>query len=148
MLGAAAGLKGKIDLVIPVPLHPRRLAERGYNQAALLAAPVTRSLEVGMSARALVRVRDTPRQASLDRAARLINVRHAFVARASLVTGRRVLLIDDVRTTGATLDGAVRALDDAGAREVTALVLARRSPGNGASEEARGDNRGYHPKKH
>jgi ComF family protein len=115
------------DLVVPVPLHPRRMAERGYNHAALLAGPVARGLGLELSPRALVRIRDTPRQASLDRAARLENLRDAFAARADLAGGARIVLVDDVRTTGATLEACTAALRAAGAEEVLPLTLACRS---------------------
>lgn len=127
MLPAAERLAGKVDVVVPVPLHPRRLAERGYNQAALLARPVTRALGARSAPRALVRHRDTPRQAQLDRAERLVNVRQAFaVTHRASIRGARVLLVDDVRTTGATLEACTTALEAAGARDVLALVLAQR----------------------
>jgi ComF family protein len=114
------------DLVIPVPLHPARLAERGYNQAALLAAEIAREVRAPLHARALVRLRHTPQQARLDRAARLANVEGAFRARSpSRVRGRRVLLVDDVCTTGATLAACAEALVAAGAIEVRAIVIAR-----------------------
>ncbi len=113
-------------VVVPVPLHPSRLAERGFNQAALLAGPVARDLGAPLLARALVRTRDTPQQATLDRAGRLGNVRRAFAARdPEALAGKRVLLVDDVRSTGATLDACAEALRAAGVREVRALVLAR-----------------------
>ncbi len=128
MLRAAEPFSGAIDLVIPVPLHPRRLAERGYNQAALLAAPIARTLETTFAPRALERSRDTPRQALLDRGERLENVAGAFSVRASApVRGARVLLIDDVRTTGATIAECAHALASSGAASVVALVLARRA---------------------
>jgi ComF family protein len=113
------------DVVVPVPLHPSRLVARGFNQAALLAAPVARELGATLLPRALVRTRDTPQQATLDRRERLENVRRAFSARdARAVQGKRVLLVDDVRTTGATLLACEDALRAAGAREVRCLVLA------------------------
>lgn len=124
----AAALHGRVDVVVPVPLHPRRLAVRGYNQAALLAAPVARSLGATFAPRALERTRDTPRQALLARAARLENLDHAFaVAAPDLLANARVLLVDDVRTTGATLDACATALERSGAARVEALVLARRA---------------------
>jgi ComF family protein len=117
----------EIDLVVPVPLHPSRLAERGFNQAALLARPIARALGIPLLARGLDRTRDTPRQATLDRVLRLENVAAAFVARApEKVSARRILLVDDVRTTGATLRACAVALQKAGASCVydTALALA------------------------
>lgn len=118
-----------VDLVIPVPLHPHRLAIRGYNQAALLARPVARALGARFEPSALLRLRDTPRQQTLDRAQRLANVRAAFVVAdryARRIRGARVLVVDDVRTTGATLDDCRRALEEEGAREVVTLACAAR----------------------
>lgn len=113
------------QLVIPVPLHPSRLAHRGYNQSALLGAVVASQLRVPLLARALRRCRATKPQQGLDRSRRAANVEAAFAARApDVVRGRRVLLIDDVVTTGATLAACARALYAAGARQVDALVVA------------------------
>ena len=113
-------------LVAPVPLHPARLAERGFNQAALLAQPVAVAMEAPLRARALVRVRPTRAQATLGAADRGPNVAGAFrVGRPSMVQGRSVLLVDDVATTGATLGACATALVAAGASNVAALVLAR-----------------------
>jgi ComF family protein len=115
-----------VDLVIPVPLHPRRLVERGYNQAALLASAVSDDLAVRRDVGALVRRKNTPQQARLDRAERLLNVSDAFhVARAAVIRGRRILLVDDIATSGATLHACATALRAAGATHVEAIVIAQ-----------------------
>jgi ComF family protein len=122
---ALAGELAAADLVLPMPLAPRRLAERGFNQALLLA----RALEPAKTEpRLLLRLRETGSQTALDRAARHANVRHAFGVeplRASELRDRAVLLVDDVMTSGASLHAAARALRQAGARRVAAVVLAR-----------------------
>jgi ComF family protein len=114
------------DALVPVPLHPSRRAERGFNQAELLAAPCARRWRVPVLARALVRARATAPQTDLDADARRANVRGAFaVARPGEVRDRRLLLVDDVLTTGATVAAAARALRAAGAAAVGVLALAR-----------------------
>ena len=114
------------DGLVPIPLHPARLAERGFNQAELLAAPCAASWRVPVLGRALVRARPTLPQTDLDPAARRANVRDAFrVPRPAAVLGRRLLLVDDVLTTGATVGAAARALRAAGATAVGVLTLAR-----------------------
>jgi ComF family protein len=118
----ARSLSIDVDAVIPVPLHVSRLYERGFNQAALLAAPVARALKVPHLPRALERTRATEKQAELDRSARLMNVASAFRARSAAPA--RILLVDDVRTTGATQDACAIALRDAGCMYVQCLVLA------------------------
>jgi ComF family protein len=108
-------------LVVPVPLSPRRLAERGFSQAlelARLAAP-------GRVVPALVRVRETQEQAGLDRTGRVRNVAGAFAAVTHAVAGHPVALVDDVVTTGATAAACARALRRAGAVEVVVCALAR-----------------------
>ena len=118
--------ESSIDGLVPIPLHPTRLAERGFNQAELLAAPCAARWEVPVLGRALIRARPTQPQTDLDAAARRANVRNAFrVPRPGAVRGRRLLLIDDVLTTGATVAAAAAALRAAGAATVGVLTLAR-----------------------
>jgi ComF family protein len=124
-----SALRGAV--VVPVPLHPSRLAERGFNQSGLLAQRVARGLQAPLWALALRRLHDTPRQATLDRQARVTNVARAFgPRRPERIRGRAVLLIDDVRTTGATLDACKLALCEAGAAEVGWAVVAQAEGGD------------------
>jgi len=117
---------GAADIVLPVPLHPRRERARGYNQALLLARELARSLELPLDSSLLIRTRDTPSQTGLTPRQRRLNVRGAFaVTPRSRVKGKRILLIDDVATTGATLDACARALKRAGAARVEAVTVAR-----------------------
>lgn len=113
------------DLVLPLPLSRGRLAERGFNQALLLARALSPAkADAGL----LLRVRHTQPQSQLDRKARLRNVQGAFAVeplRHAAVRGKRVVLVDDVMTSGASLFGAARVLREAGAAHVTGLVLAR-----------------------
>lgn len=114
------------DVVVPVPLHPSRLKWRGFNQAALLGAAVARRLGRPLDVGSLVRVHPTPPQTTQDHDERERSVRRAFVVtRPARVAGRRVLLVDDVMTTGATANECARALRGAGARRVAVLTLAR-----------------------
>jgi len=113
----------KSDVVAPIPLHPRRLRHRGYDQARLLAAGAARRFGLPM-APMLRRVRETGQQVGRDRTARGRNVRGAF-APAAEVLGLRVCLIDDVLTTGATASAAAEALLSAGAARVEVRTLAR-----------------------
>ncbi len=116
----------ELDLVLPVPLHPRRLWWRGFNQAALLASAVARMLGLPLVIGVLVRRRATVPQTSKDHDQRRRNVSRAFaVRRLDRIRGRRVLLVDDVMTTGATVDECARVLLRAGARRVDVLTLAR-----------------------
>jgi ComF family protein len=112
-----------IDLIAPVSLHPSRRRERGYDQAALLSRGVARALQLPYDSRAVRRVRRTEQQVSLDAARRRDNVRGAFAAGRDL-TGLRVVLVDDVLTTGATMEAAAEAARAAGAASVIGAVFA------------------------
>jgi ComF family protein len=122
-----ARLERRIDVVVPVPLHPLRRLVRGFDQAELLARAVARRLHKPIATRALWRRRYTRQQARLDRAHRSGNVSAIFGAglRARRVRGKRVLLVDDVMTSGATANAAALALRALGARTVTVAVAAR-----------------------
>lgn len=126
---AGADILADADLLIPVPLHRRRLFARRYNQAALLADAVARQTGVPVDSMVLRRVRATPPQGRLGRRQRRANVGGAFAldaARADRLAGARVVLIDDVATTGATLAACAHVLTRKGrAAEVRGLVLAR-----------------------
>ena len=127
---AEAARRAPLDaatLVIPVPLHPARERERGFNQAALLASSVARGTGLRLDAWSLTRVAHSERhRAGMDARARRESVESAFaVTRPRLVRGETVLLIDDVFTTGATASACARALLDAGARSVFVLTAAR-----------------------
>lgn len=112
-------------LLIPVPLHRRRLAERGYNQSALLANALASASGNRVAARALERIRDTPRQATLGKSERALNVAGVFrVRHPTKVAGRPVALVDDVLTTGATASACVKALRAAGAQVSAVITLA------------------------
>jgi ComF family protein len=119
----------RFDVVIPVPLHRKRERQRGFNQAELLAAELARLRKAPLGARDCMRVRDTPPQTGLRAAERRKNVAGAFdVPRAERVKGKRVLLVDDVLTTGATASACAQALRQAGASGVWVVTLARAHP--------------------
>lgn len=111
--------------VVPVPLHPARLKTRGYNQAGLLAEAAARYLGLPLWEDVLIRHVDTPTQTRLKREERLANMRNAFrIYSPERVTGREVLLVDDIMTTGATLEACAAFLQDAGAVRVDTVVFA------------------------
>lgn len=114
------------DVVVPVPLHPARRRERGYNQAELIARPLAKKLHLPLRAYLLVRTKPRPPRLLLSRRERWESVRGAYEMRkGAQVDKLRVLLIDDVCTTGATLDACARALKRAGAKSVIGLTVAR-----------------------
>lgn len=130
LLKAGSALAQRSDLIVPVPLHYRRFVRRRYNQAALLALGISRSSGLPHLPGVLIRRRPTLPQTGLKRSLRQANVHGAFAVRTGgrrQIEGKRILLVDDVYTTGATLDACVRALLAAEAAEVRALTLARAS---------------------
>ncbi len=116
----------KFDAVVPVPLHPLREREREFNQSALLASPVARHLGIPLTSM-LARTRRTAPQAGFDRRVRMENLEGAFALRCKrhYPEGMSLLLVDDVTTTGATLDACAAVLMEEGACEVCAVVVAR-----------------------
>lgn len=130
MAAHAAASKVALDVVAPVPLHPRRLATRGYNQAALLAQVVAEELKIPC-ADVLQRIRETPPQVGLSRRERLHNVADAFAlvdGGQPHIDGRHVLLVDDVCTTGATMGACATVLRHYGATSVVGLTVSRSIP--------------------
>jgi ComF family protein len=117
----------RMDALIPVPLHRRRLAERGFNQALELARPVARVTGAALWPHHAVRQRATAAQSGLDARARQANIRGAFRIRRPL-DGARIAIIDDVVTTGGTTGELARALLEAGAATVTVWAVARADP--------------------
>jgi ComF family protein len=115
------------DHIFPVPLHRKRFAARGFNQALEIARPVAELLNVPLNGAGCRRVRDTPEQTSLSGVARHRNTRDAFEA-SDDVFDKRIAVIDDVITTGSTVDAMAKALCAAGAKEVLVFTVARTMP--------------------
>jgi ComF family protein len=125
---AGRSLTAEADAIIPVPLHWRRYWARRFNQSALLAEAIAKASQVPLALGALKRVKATPQQVGLSQAARALNVQGAFRVSPTgkaAIAGRRLILVDDVITTGATIDACARALLRAGAAEVNVLTFAR-----------------------
>ncbi len=129
MMARALGtLAGEVDVVVPVPLHPRRLWQRRFNQSAMIGEALAISVGLPFEPRLLARIRATRQQVGLKASERARNVEGAFrvpAAAAPALKGRRVLLVDDVYTTGATVKAATRALKRGGAATVEVAVFAR-----------------------
>jgi ComF family protein len=115
----------QIDALVPVPLHANRQRTRGFNQSLLLARELARQTGLPMWTQALARVRDTPTQTLLGAEQRRENVHAAFRGTEARIKTRSILIVDDVLTTGATLDACAQALVAAGARHVWGLAVAR-----------------------
>jgi ComF family protein len=118
------------DYVIAMPLHPAKLRERGFNQSLLIAATVARELNLKLLPDTCQRVRDTPPQSALPWKERKKNVRNAFHCDRDL-TGKRIVLVDDVLTTGASMNALAEAVSKKGAIEISAWVVARTLPHSG-----------------
>lgn len=125
LVGFLGNLGWPVDLIAPVPASLARLRERGYNQVSLLARPLGLGLELTYRPHALLKVRDTRSQVGLSVRERQENVRGVFRADRRLVKDRTVLVVDDVTTTGSTLEECAQALKRAGAYQVFGLTLAR-----------------------
>ena len=115
------------DCVIAMPLHPAKLRERGFNQSQLIASSLSRKLKLKLLTGACERVRDTPPQSSLKWKERRKNVRNAFRCNIDL-TGKKVTLVDDVLTTGASMNALAEAVSAKGAADIAAWVIARTLP--------------------
>jgi ComF family protein len=117
------------DCIVAMPLHPARLRERGFNQSLLLARRIARELHIPLLIDDCERVRNTPPQSALPWKERDKNMRQAFACKADAdVRGKHVAIMDDVMTTGASMGELARALKQAGARKVSAWVVARTLP--------------------
>jgi ComF family protein len=128
MATAGRALTAEADAIVPVPLHWRRQWARRFNQAALLSQVISKASDVPVAHAVLKRVKATPQQVGLSQSERALNVQGAFRVPPSgkaEVAGRRLILVDDVVTTGATVDACARALLRAGAADVDVLTFAR-----------------------
>lgn len=126
-LADAVATQPRPDRLIPMPLHPRRIRERGFNHATEIARVVAAQLGLPLDSTHCQRIRDTPPQMGLKHDARRRNVRGAFTC-SGAVQGQHIALVDDVMTTGTSLDELAATLKRAGAREVTCWVVARTLP--------------------
>ena len=114
----------RIDCIVPIPLHPKRQRLRGYNQAELLARRLGERLALPVETGMLLRVRQTPPLKDLTRLQRMRNMEQAFAVKTEPFAGERILLVDDIYTTGTTMDAAASVLRSAGAGEIFAVSAA------------------------
>ena len=114
------------DVIIPVPLHENRLNERGFNQSEIIANRIGKTLCKEVDAKTLIRVRDTRHQSSLKGLERIKNVKNAFEVQNDTVSGKKILLVDDIYTMGETANECAKALKNAGAKSVVVFALCRR----------------------
>lgn len=120
---------GDFDVIVPMPIHPRQLIQRGFNQVILLGATLSRHTRIPMCRTVLRKIKDTPPQVGLPRSQRLKNVKGSFGTTGNeRIRDKRVLLIDDVSTTGSTISEASKTLMRSGAHSVEVMVLALRMP--------------------
>lgn len=124
-------LEWSADSLIPIPLGKKRRKERGYNQVAMVAIPLSMQLGLDYLPSALARAKETRSQVGLTASERQENVKNAFIADGKKVNGRSIILMDDVSTTGATLSSAAETLYASGARNVFAFTIARALPRHG-----------------
>ncbi len=125
-LGGDEGFWWGVEAIVPVPLHPRRRRERGFNQAQVIAAELARLKAFELVDDGLVKVKNVPPQTSLRAGDRVRNIRGAFrVKKPKKIAGRTILLLDDVYTTGSTLKECASVLKESGAREIRALTIAQ-----------------------
>jgi len=116
----------EVQLVIPVPLHKKRLRSRGYNQSEIIAKKISKRYGIAISSGNLIKTRHTTAQMKLSKTLRIKNLINAFsVKNKAIIKGRKILLVDDVITTGATLNTCAHELLKAGAKEIFAFTLAR-----------------------
>lgn len=114
------------DCVIPVPLHANRLKERGFNQSEIISRPIAEKAAVPLYANALIRIKETKPQFSLRKRDRILNVKNAFIAGCpDTIKGKQVLLVDDIYTTGSTVNECKKCLLNSGAQSVNCAVLSR-----------------------
>ena len=114
-----------LDSVVALPLGRRRQLSRGYNQTAVFAKPVARTLGLEFLPRSVARIRETPSQVGLSAMERKVNILDAFVADGQIIRGRNILLMDDITTTGSTINECAKALKIAGAASVSCFTLAK-----------------------